>query len=246
MYVRYGGYLHALDEVGFSIDKRPISQGGIQVGVEETWSLTGFLQAASQAALVTAMTTLEIAYGRNQQTAQILLNNGTTVARQMPGVHVLGGTEVIEGVSYPNDGMGANGAEFVDYRTFTVKIRGRYAVELPPSYQLIQFNETIQFSGGGPQDVHIESQIGPPQKQRLKQFTTYRAVQSGSAVGLLTLPVPPAPLWPSALETAPQIVPGSPKRSGGSGAPILTEWPISWTYVFADSQPLRGLPNYWR
>ena len=243
MYVRYGAYLHALDECGFSTVKTPINTGGVQTGVEETWTINGFLQAASQSALITALTALENAYSRNQQIAQILLNDSTTVARQMPGVHPLGGTEIVAGVSYPVDGTGNMGAEFVNFRTFTVQIKGRYAITTPPAGTILQWSELIAFTGGGPMTAHIESQTGLPQKQLLKKFTTFRATQRGNAVGLLTWPTPPPPLWLAA-EVIPhrQITPTSPKRDGQS----YTEFPIEWSYEFEDAQPLIARPNYWR
>ena len=246
MYFRYGIFLAQLDEAGIAFEQVAINVGGVQVGVEETWRVSGFKIGASTAALVTACTTMERAFGVNGMDALLILNDGTTVARRMPGVHPLGGTEVVR-MAYPVDGTGENGAEFVGHRTWNVEIRGRYAVNTPPAGTLISWNEMIAFVGGGPHDEHVESMLGLPQKQRLKQFTTFRAFQSGSAVGLLGWPTPPIPFWPAA-EKIPlrQVKWHSPKRSGGQGAPVFTEFMVEWSYEFAATLPLIGRPTYWR
>lgn len=233
--------MRALNECGLATTKTPVYQGSasVVVGVEETWTINGFLTGASTSALSTALVTLEAAYGRNGQTIQLIDNDGSTVLRQMPGVHVLGGTEVISGPNYPE----WQGAEYVNYRTYTIQVKGRYADSTPSSAQIIQWSEYIQFTGGGPLDTHVESQTGLPQKQRLKLFTTFRATQSGSAVGLLTWPNPALPLWP-ADEIIPQrtIKPTSPKRHDQS----YTEFAIDWTYMFEAARVLVARPTYWR
>lgn len=246
MYVRYGGYTHALAEAGVSTQKTLITQGGLQVGVEETWTINGFLQAASQAALITAITALEIAYGTNNRTLQLLLADGSTVARQMPGVHVLGGTEVIAGPSFPVDGTGANGAEFVGHRTYTIQVRGRYSLTAPTPGQLASYTESIRFSGGGPRRRMRENLYGTPRGQTLVQKTIYRAVQQGSAIGLIAPPTPPAPLWPESLTETPEITVYAPKRGGSAGSPIYTEHQVDWLMQFESAVPLLGRPNYWR
>ena len=252
MYIRYGTYTHALDECGVATQRVAITEGGIQIGVEETWTITGFLQAASQSALITALTALEIAYSINQRDLVLLLNDGTTVARSMPGFHVLGGTEVIEGPSYPIDGTGANGAEFVNFRTFTIKVRGRYALTTPSPNQLLSWTETLEGWGGGPRRKMRENLYGRPRGQTLVQQTIYYVMQKGSAIGLLAWPTPPiqrngsGALWPAALVEAPRIAEQSPKRNGSNGAPAYTEYQVDWSASYESDVPLLGRPAYWR
>ena len=252
MYIRYGNYTHALDECGLVTQKTSINQGGVMIGVEETWTINGFLQAASQSALITALTILELAYGRNQQTMQLLANNGTTVARQMPGVHVLGGTEVISGPSYPVDGTGPNGAEFVNFRTYTVQVRGRYSLTAPTPGQLLSWNESLAFWGGGPRRKMRENLYGRPRGQTLVQQTVCHATQQGSAIGLLGYPTPPirrdgaGALWPFALVEAPRLQYQSPKRNGDAGSPTYTEFQVDWQAEYESDTPLLGEPGYWR
>jgi hypothetical protein len=64
---------------------------------------------------------------------------------------------------------------------------------------LLEFEETIQEFPGGPEWVYAGGAINFPERQLGKQHNTYRYVQSGSAVGLLSVPRVPPPIWPFAL-----------------------------------------------
>lgn len=87
---------------------------------------------------------------------------------------------------------------------------------------------------------------GRPQRQRVIQYTTSQAVQQGAAIGYLSYPTAPGPIWPQFLKGA-QRPPDrkSPKRSGPPGAPYYTEFEIAWHYEFEADITLDGVPNRW-
>ena len=90
----------------------------------------------------------------------------------------------------------------------------------------------------------MELLSGPPQKQLLNEQTTYKCVQSGQAVGNLSYPFFPSPLFPGAIMPDQTMTEGdSPKRVGAIGSPAWVEWPIRWRYVFESATPLSGVPN---
>ena len=55
---------------------------------------------------------------------------------------------------------------------------------------------TIQGTGG-PRKAYFETLRTRPIRQIVNDFTLVRMTQSGSAVGFLSYPFAPAPLWPA-------------------------------------------------
>jgi hypothetical protein len=153
----------------------------------------------------------------------------------------LGGVRVIQGPSYPT-GRGYEGGTF---RHYEVALEAEYP-DAASFGMLLAFTESIQFMGGGPRIVWREATTGKPQKQVTAQYTTYRATQTGSAIGYRQKPSVPGPIWPQYLKeqfTYPDQ--RSPKRSGPPGAPLYTEYEISWHYSFEADVPLSGEPHKW-
>ena len=244
MYIRFGTYTSALNEAGVSFQREDVTSeaSGLLIGFRETWTINGFLQAASPALLTILIDTLEIAFSRNNQPLQLVANDGQTILRQMAPLGALGGTEVVQGPQYPDDGRSS--AEYSTYRTYQVVVRGGYAYPNVPPTALLSFHEMISFAGGGPRFVHRQPLNGLPQKQLVADSTPFLAVQQGQAVGLNAYPVPPDPIWPDAEHIDQRrIKPGSPKKKGGAVGAVYIEWPIEWEYHFEDVAPLDGVPN---
>lgn len=244
MQYRWGSYLSAVAEAGISIQREDVMSeaSGLLVGYRETWTLNGFLQANTPYLLTAAVIGLELAFSQNNQLLQLIAPDGQTVLRQMLPLGALGGTRVVQGPSYPEDGRAS--AEYSTYRTYTVSVMGGYAYATTPSTALLAFHEQLSFTGGGPRFVFRQPLNGLPQKQSVADSTPYRVVQRGSAVGLSAYPVPPPPLWPDAEhQDQRRIEFGNPKKMGGMTGIVLVEWPAEWEYHFEDSGPLTGTPN---
>jgi hypothetical protein len=135
------------------------------------------------------------------------------------------------------------GAEYSTFRNYTIVLE---AEVLDTSATIVNWHEVLSFQGGGPQFAFLETINGPPQKQLLKQFTTFRATQAGEATGHLGYPVAAAPLWPAAEHTTSrQIRYELPKRAGPPGSPTYTQYRVTWSYSYEDAGPLVGLPTAW-
>lgn len=237
MILRYGNYTHEANEAALQVSKRALnSEAGVQYGWEETWAVSGSFFGADPAAIAAGMTTMERAYARNGADFYLLDDSGN-VLRFMKGRTPLGATRILNGVEFPENGEKTS--EFTSWRTYRIQIQGRYPITGHATNAVLAFTETLSFEGGGPLIVHLELLDELPQKQMPRRFTTYRAIQQGSAVGLYGYPPVPLPLWPGALVKSPTPNRHSPKREGDA----FTEFRIDWVYYFESATPLLGNPG---
>lgn len=240
MYLKYGSYQHADAEVTFTIGRDALeNEAGQHYGDRHTWNIEGCLQAADTAAVVTAFRALEAAYSQwyrdlvfyddSGAATHTLLNSGSTT-----------GVKIIRPPSYTR----GDGAELSTYRNYIITATADYPAGTGANL-LRSFTETLAFGGGGPERAVVECVNVPPQEQVLKLYTTYRASQRGSAVGMYSYPAIPAPLFPGKerVRSNPPGDPqyGSPKLRNG----IYVDWPVSWSYEFISATPLVGFPNRW-
>jgi hypothetical protein len=239
MYLKYGTYRHADNEVSVVISKEGLFTSGLSRGVRERWSIAGRLQAADQAGLTAAIDALAAAYSVQGQDVAFYRDNDQPTSHAISSAATNGGVRVVVPPSFPE----GKGAEYSTFRNYTIVLEAEL---LDPSATLVSWHESLSFSGGGPQFAFLEPINGLPQKQLLKQFTTFRAAQAGEAVGYLGYPVPPPPLWPDAEHAgARQIRYELPQRMGPPGRPVYTHFKVSWSYSFEDAGPLVGLPTAW-
>lgn len=234
MYLVYGSYNFgaSVARIDSITRRRKLTDAGIVYGYVEQWRVSGELQAASQADLTTAIQALEAAHAIQGQSLGLYDDNSAATAHGVYDYQTLGGVRVVDGPSYPK----GDGAEYSTYRTFEITYEWdiNYAI-----VGMIAWSEQLSFDGGGPLIGHMLSINGPPQKQILAQATPYHAVQSGTAVGHTSYPVPPSPLWPADLKTNPRATKKAPKRFGNS----FVEYEISWEYEFESAVPLLGIPT---
>lgn len=238
MQLRIGSYTHDLGVPAVSIRKQTKrTDADTRISTIETWEIRGLIVSSSGAAdLDSKVQAIKAAY-RDGRDLRILLPDGSNSTHYLLNAACLGGTRVVSPPSFPSFASAAG----VTNLEFVAVIEGEVVASGAPT-SLLSFEETLQFTGGGPLDGHIETLAGSPIKQRLRQYTTYRATQSGSAVGYLSYPAYPAPIWPAA-----EVIPSrrtssrSPRRKGSN----YTEFPISWSYEFAASSPLAGRPHFW-
>lgn len=210
----------------------------------ERWQISGKLlnRGGSLATMKAKIQALEAAFSTDGKDLILYEPDGRAeTAHALRTRNTFGGVRVVEPPSYPD----SSGANLVTYRDFAVTLEALVPVTGTRSAYR-SFTEQIQFSGGGPLFHHLEPLVGRPIKQMGKQATVFRAVQSGSAVGLSGSPNPfliAPPLWPQA-ELIPQrvITYGSPRRFGNS----FLDYPVSWQYTFESAVPLNGRTNVWR
>ncbi len=240
MYLKYGTYRHADNEVSVAISKDGLfSQAGIASGVRERWTIQGRLQAADQASLTAAIDALAAAYSVQAQNLGFYLDDDSPTSHAIVSAATNGGVRVVAPPSFPQ----GKGAEYSTFRNYSIVLEAEW---LDTSATILSWHEALGFQGGGPKFGYLEPIDGAPQKQLLKQATTYRATQSGEAVGQLGYPIPAWPMWPDAEHTGKrQIRYELPQRMGPSGAPTYTRFKVSWSYSFENAGPLVGLPTAW-
>lgn len=240
MYLKYGNYQHADNEVSVVISKQGLfTQAGIARGVRERWDIQGRLQAADQAGVSAAIDALAAAYAVQAQDIGFYFDNGQPSSHRIASAATNGGVRVVVPPSFPE----GKGAEYSTFRTYSLAVEAEL---VDPQATLLNWMEMLSFKGGGPQFAFLEPMAGVPQKQLLKQFTTFHATQSGSAVGHLGYPAPAAPLWPQEEHVDRRDIRYElPKRAGPPGSPTYTEFKVSWSYDFEDTGPLVGLPTAW-
>jgi hypothetical protein len=240
MYLKYGNYQHAANEVSVVISKQGIfTEAGIAQGVRERWDIQGRLQMPDQASLSAAIDALAAAYAVQAQDIGFYFDNGQPSSHRVATAATNGGVRVVVPPSFPE----GKGAEYSTFRTYAIAVEAEL---LDPQATLLSWTEVLSFRGGGPQFAFLEPINGLPQKQLLKQFTTFGATQSGEAVGYLGYPAPAMPIWPQAEHVDRREVRFElPKRMGPPGSPLYTRFKVSWTYSFEDAGPLVGLPTAW-
>lgn len=235
MLLRYGSYTHDQNECAVVISKRAVfSPRGDRQSVRETWHVMGIKQAASQGALTAALAALRAAYSRNGFDVGLYLDDGVTLTdHAMASSATLGGVRVLE-LDFPR----GDGAEYSTFRTYRLVLEA----DFPDSGGLLlEFDEALHFEGtGGPRRVFLDVLEGLPQEQIGTQASTYRATQTGRAVGHGAYPFAPAPIWPAAeLADRRRVTLRTPQRYAGQAARFAVEW----TYVFESISPLVGTPT---
>jgi hypothetical protein len=237
MILRFGNYRHDDNEVRLSIDRRAeLTAAKVPYVWTTRWTLDGLLVGDDVADITTKINALEAAYKVRGVDAELLTSEGGVTAHRMLSAASVGGIRVIGPPSYPD----GSGAEYTTWRRYSITIEADFPVNPnDPSTQILDWNEVYETSGGGPLYGYTQPIKGSPIRQTIREQTTYKATQSGSAVGYLARPTPPAPIWPGALIEQPRIMKVSPKRNGSG----FQEFAISWSYQFEAPFPLNGTPT---
>ena len=239
MYLRYGNYLHANNEVGFTITREAKrSQGGTFYAYQEKWACRGdLLNYSTQAAISGAIASLTAAYAVDGQDLVFLFDDGVTpTAHQLISANCNGGTRVTRPPSFPDTYK--SGEYQPGYgRSYTFEVEGE--TPLTSGNVLLTFTESVSFKGnGGPIIVYQPVAQGQWIPQQTSEMSLFCATQSGSAVGLYQYPDIPAPIWPDALINQ-EIDAGldSPRKWS------RLEWPVKWSYTYQSNGPLVGFPG---
>ncbi|HWA98357.1 MAG TPA: hypothetical protein VG713_07685 [Pirellulales bacterium] len=237
MILGYGAYRHELGEAALTIGREALlSNDGSAIGWRERWSIAGRLHADEQADLTTAIESLETAYRIAGQDAVLYLPDGMTpTAHRLLNADALGGVRVVRPPSFP-DGFGA---EYSTFRTYSIELEAEF-VDPTLMTDVVEWAETLGFSGGGPKWAYLGTLAGAPIRQQLQQFTPFKVVQQGHAVGLRGYPTPASPIWPAAWhQDQGGVTRALPKRVGSTNS----HYEVSWSYQFESADTLTGDPT---
>ena len=242
MYLKIGSHTFALGQVALNIQSDvEENDAGQPLFLRQRWSAQGLLTtqqrtAAAAAADIDAQVAVLNTVLVNGVDIRLTMPNGTTLSQhQLISANCIGGTRLVSAGIPSFDRAGG-----ITNLGFTFVYEGDKPANNAASL-LRSFEETIQFSGGGPLFGHIVTQTGLPVKQKLRGNTVYRATQSGSAVGYLARPNPPLAIWQNAQIRAGDFTSKSPRRRNGD----FIDFGITWSYEFESAFPLIGNPNAW-
>lgn len=238
-------YTHAMQEVGLIIQTTFLrDEADRAYAYEWLWTIRGELQAASQAALIAGVATLEAAYGSDGFDL-VMYTDATqaTVFAQMTNLPAIGGTRIVRGPDYLHDGIADSEGGL--YRRYEIQVAAKYKLN---AIQLLAFHEEIEEVGtGGPDYVHMEPISGTVQRQQVKQATACQMRQSGYAVGWEYWPVPPLPAFPlNVMPKQSSVKRLTPKRKGMPGQAEYCEYRVEWNYLMEAEVPFPPtIPTLW-
>ena len=153
------------------------------------WTIKSWLQAATQAALWTAIDDYEDIVRQNNVDLTWYQDDGTETFHKIVNSQTANGVELL-GISYPGAFPGAS------MRTEGVYVRyvvSRHRAEVfDVEDNTIQYYQSVRRSTGGADFHAIEALNGPVTLQITKQQSKCYAIQSGTAVGMFSHPEPPA------------------------------------------------------
>jgi len=237
VYCKYGSYQHAANEVAITVNRTALrADNGVIRATRVSIGLRGRYQADTQAGITSGLSGLEAAYTDGRGDFGLYLDDGTLTQHYIRAADTAGGIRIMKAVSYPV----GDSAEYVTYRNFEVELEADVLTDVG----ILDWRETITVSGGGPMVIWLEPLNGAPQAQLVKQQTTYKATQSGSATGHLGPVTPPDPLWPAFYQKNKSSASStSGKRNGPRNAPFYTDFVTTWNYAFESNIPFEGNPT---
>lgn len=231
----YGSHRHPNAEVEIkSTGKRAmISPRGDVYAYELFANLAMTLRNSSGAdSLVTQATELERVYSVQNQRATLYTNSGKVAFRLDP-TRSLNGLQ-IRSLVYPD----VSGAAMVT--TLKAEITLSMQEEVAGGPDLLDFEETVEFSGGLPKVVYLPTSQGPSVRQTTRKRTPYVAVQRGMAVGKRARPTPPRLLFPGADILDYRIGKASPSRLRQG---VYREFSVQWSVTYMSNDVLNAEPT---
>ncbi len=215
------------------------NDGGQPYAQRRKIDVDGYLSANGQAAISTAMSALTTALSTPYQDLNFYQDDGALSATTLTNATSIGGVQITSGPNFPD----WKGGEYGQFRRFTFSAEAEYPITNSANL-LLSFAESMTFDGGGPVYAVRPALNGPPQRQLIYQFSVFKVVQEGRAVGYRKYPTPPVPRWPNALARSPNVRQESPQRRGKVKA-AYDSYPISWVYNFESPTALTGFPSIW-
>jgi hypothetical protein len=241
--LRYGSYYHRVGAVDLQIERTPIDNAlKTSVAVQETWTCTGRLYnlTGSASGMYATMQAFEAAYSVNGMDLALEYLDGRSSYHVMRSQDCVGGTRVVQPPNFPNGRKGENHT----FRTYRLAVTG---IRFIGRGQYMSFSERIQISGGGARWGCLEVNEGYGVRQQLRTNAKCVATQSGSAVGYLSMPSPPPPIWPFALvDELPDLGETGPETYGEGFNATQVNYGIDWNYKYEWISRLNGTPHFLR
>jgi hypothetical protein len=233
---QFGTYQHRINSAGLQVDRQPILDHRQEAYlVTERWTVDfrEINTGQSSADLDAQIAALEEAYSQTAAIAQLLHDDGTPTVHNLQASNTLGGIRVVKPPSY----MRFQNGEYVSYRTGNLILEA--TIKLTEDVdRVIEHTWSLDMDGGGPVDAHLQPNVGPAVKQRVRTMEKFTATYSGRIVHLGTYgPIPPT-IWPQAQirRVKPRIE--SPKLIVGTAY----GFPTNYTYQYESAVPLTGIP----
>ncbi len=213
------------------------NQRGRRTHYRHHWTLHEVLQGSTEAALDTAMATLESDYRNITGDVKIKHNDGT-IAHQLPYASTINGFTAR--VTYPGYFPGQWGSHTELYNLRYVVIQLTCDI-LSVESEIAFYWSSVSHNLGGFDFRVVEAFTGPPQVQLVKQQSKFWAVQSGKIIGTTAYINPPASYWPAALMGRESW--WKPETPQFQGRVRNLFFPYSWSYRHESPFPLFGIPN---
>lgn len=224
MYARYGTYQHPDNEVNIAnVDRQcRYSTRLRKLTTIVTINLQGELLADTQATIDAKILQLQLAYATDGFDFGFFTDAGVLTNHRLLSTDPSCVCPVrVMRLSFPV----GDPAEFAVKRTYSIVLQAEF---LTPDSQLVEWRETIEYIGNcGPRWEVAETYEGPI-KQLVNQRTSQKIIQSGRAVALQAVFLPPGPVLPGyELPDQRRVTLGSGRRLGR----LALFYPTEWTYL---------------
>lgn len=223
MRFRYGSYTHEENSVFLSTaSKKTEYKRGQKYAVVHSLSYTGTVTGSSQSSIRSKIQALENAYSIPVSSAGLYHDNGSASPHVITTAGALGPIEVVD-LSW----TGAAG-EYATQRSFSISLQVRKLATGGDNLESFTENIVIQGTGGPKKAVGITLR-GAPRRQTIAEKTPILITQNGSAIGKLSYPAPPPPLFPSDEHQDRRVI-GRSSPSKDSG--MFLGYGVNWSYTF--------------
>lgn len=234
MQVVYGNYGCPANGVRWTTSINTTLVDNVPTTITSLVNLEGMIEGTGQSDVAAKCAAMQRAFLTPYRDLEIRGDNGQVLEAIRSGGS-LTGVVCVSGPNYPDGQFG----DFGTYRKFTATFQAVYQAEQGKPL-ILSYTQTLETSGGFPVVVFQPSVTGKPVKVQTSPATTFKARQSGSAVGLISYPFIPPPIFGAGnLVANPTISRSTPRRNGRG----LTEWAVAWSYEFESVNPLNGLPG---
>jgi hypothetical protein len=247
MQLKFGPYAFPANQVTIATRIEVLeSNGGSIYAHRHAWDVEGYLGTTqplavdAQKDLQGQMHALKVALLAERRDLILYRDDGSPSATQLVSAGSITGVKISRGPDFAR----TQGPEYATERQFSFSAYAEYPVTSNQSL-ILEYQETVDVSGGGPGIIHKPNLYGPPQKQITFAQLPYAATQSGFAVGYYRYPTVPAPLFPAALKQAPRIGRVSPRRRRAVTPWQFEGYRVTWSYEFESASPLVGEPRVW-
>jgi len=237
----YGNYVHAVGECELKFDRIALSgDSGNPYAERISVEIAGVLVGDGVRDMNVKCANLIAAYSRNGFDFQVIDENGTLQRLSIISSQTLAGVQIVAPPSFPTN----KDAAYVTYLPYRIALTADVPIYNPETV-LVKWQESLSFSGGGPEFVYLETRFGRPQKQGPTRNKVYKAVQEGSAVGLYITPTAPDQIWPQSLMRAPKIRSIGGRLVGAGSNRRYMYKGLRWRYEYESADPFFGTPNHW-